>query len=112
MRLCRLADLEDPGSKGFNLGEPGRPRALFLVRQGEQVYAYENHCPHAGSPLDWLPDRFLSADQRHIQCATHDALFRIEDGLCVAGPCPGQRLRSLPLEIRDGTVWLVDSTWP
>ena len=47
------------------------------------MIGYVNSCPHLGSPLDWVPNRFLSADGRHVLCATHGALFRIEDGKVV-----------------------------
>ena len=72
----------------------GDGRALdgFLVRHGGRVLAYVDSCPHTGAPLNWEPDRFLDIDQRYIQCATHGALFRIDDGLCVQGPCAGQSL--------------------
>ena len=66
--------------------------------------AYENACPHTGGPLDWVPDRFLAPGKDMILCATHGALFRIEDGYCLAGPCAGERLTPLPVHIVGGTV--------
>ena len=65
---------------------------LMAVRQGERCIVYVNSCPHIGTPLDWTPDRFLSADGRRIVCATHGAEFQIADGLCIRGPCHGDRL--------------------
>lgn len=79
--------------------------ALFVIRQGDTFYAYENHCPHLGIELQWQPDRFLDADGEFIQCSTHGALFLIEDGECVSGPCRGQALRSLPTRVRDGQLF-------
>ncbi|BAZ95304.1 uncharacterized protein FOKN1_2947 [Thiohalobacter thiocyanaticus] len=70
------------------------------------MYGYINRCPHAGSPLDWMPDQFLSLDQRHIQCATHAALFTLDGGECVAGPCVGDRLTPVALELVDGWICL------
>ena len=104
--LCALHDLPDPGSRGFCVDTPSGPLDLFLVRQGARVHAYLNRCPHTGAPLDWVPDRFLSLDGEHIQCATHDARFRIADGLCVAGPCSGDRLQPLALRVEAGQVYL------
>ena len=106
IRLCRVDELDDPGSRGFALDGPFGWQDFFLVRKGEDVFAYENRCPHAGSPLDWQPDQFLSAEGDQIQCATHDARFNLEDGVCVAGPCPGERLTAVKIEVRDGEVWL------
>jgi nitrite reductase/ring-hydroxylating ferredoxin subunit len=77
----------------------GRPIAcsssrgeLIVLRTALGVRAFENRCPHRGTSLDWAPGRFLSPDGAFLQCATHDALFRFDDGLCVAGPCVGDML--------------------
>ena len=40
----------------------------------------------------------------HIRCTWHGALFRIDDGACVAGPCTGQRLTPWPVTVTDGTI--------
>lgn len=104
--LCRLEDLPEPGSKGFTVQLGGSSEEIFLVKRDGGVYAYRNSCPHTGGPLDWVPDRFLDLDRRHIQCATHDARFRIEDGFCVAGPCAGQSLEAVAVRVEDGMVYL------
>ncbi len=104
--LCNLADLDDPGSRGLTVNCGDTPVDIFLVRQGTAVQAYINSCPHTGAPLDWVPDRFLSLDGEHIQCSTHHALFRWQDGNCIAGPCAGDTLTPVPLVIRDGAVFL------
>ncbi len=105
-RLCEWRELPETGSKAFTLHGPQGAEEIFLVRMGDNVHAYRNQCPHTGGPLDWVPDQFLDLDKRYIQCATHDARFRIDDGYCVAGPCAGQSLQSLPVEIRGGEVFV------
>ena len=100
--LCRLEDLPDPGSKAFVVEGAAGAEEIFLVRRGQEVFAYRNQCPHTGGPLDWMPDEFLDLDKRHIQCATHDARFRIEDGYCLAGPCAGQALEAVPVRLESG----------
>jgi nitrite reductase/ring-hydroxylating ferredoxin subunit len=107
--LCHLADLPDGGGKGFWFGRDTARFGLFLIRQGDHVYAYENSCPHRGTPLDWQPDRFLDRDGRHILCATHGALFRIEDGFCLSGPCAGAGLRKLAIARRGAALYLDES---
>ena len=107
--LCRLDELPEGTSRGFSVKSAGGFADIFVVHKHNQVFAYQNSCPHTGGPLDWLPDRFLNLDGDLIQCATHDALFRIEDGACVAGPCNGRGLTPLPLALRDGEVYLVGS---
>jgi naringenin degradation protein FdeD len=79
---------------------------MLVVRQGGLVFGYLNTCPHTGGPLDWVPGQFLDPAREYIQCATHAALFRITDGVCVYGPCAGDRLRSVPTTIEDGEVVL------
>lgn len=110
--ICKLDDLADPGCRGLELDVAGRSYDAFIVRQGRQVYAYLNSCPHTGGPLDWVPHQFLDLDKAHIQCATHDALFQINDGRCVSGPCQGQRLTAIPVIIRDGEVTIEHSDFP
>ncbi|MBY0431787.1 MAG: Rieske (2Fe-2S) protein, partial [Rhodospirillales bacterium] len=97
--LCRLDDLDDPGSAGFVAERNGVRQGILVVRQGRQVFAYVNSCPHIGAPLDWRPGHFLDMDKRFILCANHNALFRIEDGLCLAGPCAGKSLEVIPISL-------------
>lgn len=97
--LCRLDDIPDGAAKGFDLGGDGDPLEIFVVREGPRVYAYRNICPHTGSPLDWQPDDFMSEDGSHIMCHTHGALFEIGDGFCIAGPCAGDQLKAVAVEI-------------
>ncbi len=106
--LCRLSDLADPGGRGFTFGQFPQQFSMFVVRQGEQAFAYVNDCPHARSPLDWVPDQFLDHSRTYIQCATHGAKFRINDGYCVSGPCTGDALKPISIEIRKGEVVIAD----
>ena len=97
--VCRLADLEDYGSRAFTVGGGGWPLRGFVVRCGNEVRGYVNRCPHAGHPLDLRPHRFLTPDQAMILCSSHGALFDKDAGRCLAGPCAGERLRPIPLEV-------------
>ncbi len=101
--LCRLDEIADGGAKGFGPA-PGGFTGLFAVRQGDSMFVYVNSCPHIGVPLDWAPDRFLTADGKRIICATHGAEFAIADGLCLRGPCYGERLEAVMIQIKDGVV--------
>jgi len=110
--LCRLDELQNPGSRGATLRQGDRLLEVFVVRQGQGVYAYVNSCPHTGSPLDWTEHEFLSLDRRYIQCAMHAALFRVADGKCVAGPCAGASLTPVPVEVEAGMVIVAPETPP
>ena len=39
-------------------------------------------------------------------CAAHGASFALDSGDCIAGPCKGDRLRAVPVDVRDGQVYL------
>lgn len=105
--LCRLAEIPDGGSAGFAVTWPsGERQGVLAVRRGERVFAYVNSCPHVGSPLDFEPGQFLNFERTHILCSTHGAIFRIEDGRCVRGPCVGKSLAAIPVEVRAGAVHL------
>jgi len=104
--LCPLHELGDPGAKGFTLGGGDWPLKGFVVRRGDCVRAYVNFCPHAGYPLNWAPDDFLAPDAPLILCRMHGALFEMESGHCVAGPCAGRNLRALAVRVTRGYVML------
>lgn len=80
-----------------------------MVRQGERVYGYVNRCPHTGAPLDWMPDQFLDAEGEYIICAVHGALFEIDSGRCVYGPCVNSVLEAIPVFLLQERVIL---DWP
>lgn len=101
--LCRLDDIADGGTMGFPPAEGGF-NGLFAVRRAGAVVVYVNSCPHIGAPLDWAPNRFLTMDGQRIICALHGAEFRIADGVCVSGPCLGDRLEPVMIQITDGAL--------
>ncbi len=107
--LCALDDVPNPGARGFQLNLAGEEVELFIVRKGDKIFGYFNRCPHTGVNLDWLPDKFLDAAAKVIVCATHGALFDIETGRCLEGPCAGDRLTPVSLEIRRGRIFLLDA---
>jgi nitrite reductase/ring-hydroxylating ferredoxin subunit len=106
--ICRLADLDERGSRAFTIGAGDWPLRGFVVRIGNHVRGYVNHCPHAGHPLNLIPHRFLTPDASLILCSSHGALFQKDTGYCVAGPCAGRSLRAVPLKIEAGFVMLAD----
>lgn len=94
--LCAIDDLDDPGARVID-GERG---SVIVVRTGADVAGYVNACPHKGTPLENPLGRVLDTDGRHLVCSTHGARFRLDDGICVAGPCVGRRLAPARFRIR------------
>ena len=99
-----LNELPDPGCREFQIGEGDWPFKGFVVRQGERVFAYQNYCVHVGHPLNWMPDGFLTKDKSNIICSSHGALYEIDSGLCVAGPCMGKKLHPVEVRVEKGEI--------
>ncbi len=78
--------------------------SLIVYRDGDDVRAWHNVCPHAGRRLDWAPGKFLLGKDGLLICAVHGATFELQRGECVAGPCRGQSLRAVAVAIVDGEV--------
>ncbi len=106
--LMALEEVADGATKGFKVYFHGQMLDGFLVRKGMAVEAYSNSCPHTGAPLDWNPDQFLDLEGKLIQCAIHGARFEIDSGLCIDGPCLHQYLERIPVQVRDGIIYLTD----
>ena len=103
-RTCRMAP-----TCGFDLTDDEWPLRGFLVRVGDDVHAYVNRCPHAGRPLNFMPDRFLTPDGELIH--VHRAWRAVREG---ARGCalPGRAwmtsLRRIPVRVDDGEVRLAE----
>ena len=107
--LCRLDEIPDGGATAIEGVAAAGDESVIVERRGDAVHAWLNVCPHAGRRLDYAPGMFLLKDELLI-CAVHGASFNRNDGVCVAGPCRGEHLRALAVELRDGEVWLVSET--
>jgi len=110
-RLFALDDIPASGCKEFAL-QPGAEADCFLVLHQGAIRAYRNRCPHTGAPLNWQPDVFLDYQGETIQCDLHGAQFRIEDGICLYGPCLGQALQPITVRVEDEVVWLTSEKLP
>ena len=102
--LCNVSDIENDGSAAFTIEMNGKAKMVLVVRKENKIFVYLNSCPHTGGPLDIRPGNFLSKDKKHLLCSTHGALFNIEDGYCVFGPCQSSSLESIPVQIKDGQI--------
>lgn len=103
-RLCANADLIDNEARAFRspAGE------VIVVNRDGQSYAYHNSCPHLGINLEFNPDEFMDSENHFLICSNHGALFQVEDGLCVSGPCQGESLLAAPIQISDGYIELIE----
>jgi nitrite reductase/ring-hydroxylating ferredoxin subunit len=76
----------------------------FVVRRGDAAWGYVDRCPHMGLPLAQTLDAYLTPARDLIACSWHSALFAVETGECVGGPCPGTRLTPWPVTVADGQL--------
>lgn len=98
----RVSDIPENGSKGFTCnGEK-----YFAVKKEGKLHVYKNSCPHIGVALEWVEDQFLDSSKTMIQCANHGALFVIESGACVTGPCSGQKLTTVKFSTQNDLIFL------
>ncbi len=104
---CSAADLAPGHTAKFLLSCGGKRVHGFVVNHDGGYHAYVNSCPHIGTPLDLWENEFLSEDARVVICATHGAVFEPATGLCIAGPCTGDALTTLPIR-REGDSLVVD----
>jgi nitrite reductase/ring-hydroxylating ferredoxin subunit len=109
--LCAVADV--PSDNGlervFGAGDRAFRVVLFRMDAGDAqgVRAYVNECPHVGIPFQFSADVFCVHDiegRRDLMCAHHTAMFHLDDGRCYDGPCVGERLTVVDVEIDAGTV--------
>lgn len=107
-KLCNRDEIPDPGSKEFSIKTGRNTLELFVIHKNAAFYAYKNSCPHTGASLNWQEDEFLDMDKALIQCSVHDALFEIDSGYCIAGPCSGQSIEELTISVEDNDIFLIE----
>ncbi len=93
----------------WRIGEDGVPVPwqIVILRSGGDYYGYVNRCPHQKSPLNFERDQFFDPERRYLMCGKHGATFDIATGICVEGPCRGERLEKLDVAVLDGDVCLI-----
>jgi len=106
--LVRLSDIDDGGFAEAEAVIDAESVSLILHRDGAGVRAWRNVCPHAGRRLDWSPGRFLKSKDGLLVCAVHGASFETVEGVCVAGPCRGEHLQAVAVQVIDECVTLAD----
>lgn len=102
--IAASADIAEGSARDFSVGEGDWPLKGVVLRFEGKLYAWVNSCPHAGHALNLSPDDFFTPDGSYIRCMSHGAQFEPDTGVCVAGPCPGQKLTGLECEEAGGRI--------
>lgn len=95
---------EGKGRTFFYRDNNGLLTDAFVIRFHGALHAYRNQCRHVPLTLDYGDGDFFTDDGTHLLCRNHGAIYEPDTGLCVAGPCAGAALFSIPVEVRDGQV--------
>jgi nitrite reductase/ring-hydroxylating ferredoxin subunit len=100
--LGAVSDLPDGQATLMALDTGGgiaQPFRLLMLRNGLQVRAFVNRCPHFGVPLAAKQTLLISRPGHSITCNVHYARFRWSDGVCDSGECLGEGLIPVPVDI-------------
>jgi nitrite reductase (NADH) small subunit/3-phenylpropionate/trans-cinnamate dioxygenase ferredoxin subunit len=68
-----------PDGEGKSLQIDGVDVAVF--RDGSEIYAMDDHCPHAGAPLG-----AGGLNNGHVICPFHGWVFNMKTGACPTAP--------------------------
>jgi menaquinol-cytochrome c reductase iron-sulfur subunit len=91
-----IADLSDAWNREIN--QP--VGAVYLLRKGDKVTAFNAICPHAGCFVGYAGDRNC------FQCPCHTSSFEL-DGKRIGTSSPSPRdMDPQEVEVRDGEVWV------
>ncbi len=102
--LCSIDDIENGEAKELSFRSRNELYDIFIQKHDGNIYAYVNVCPHAGTPLNMEEGRFMEKSGKYLMCHTHGALFQLDDGLCVAGPCNGARLQAVAIKVEKSLI--------
>lgn len=103
IKLLDSRKLQDQQSLGITLNH----KHYMVIRKHYKSYVYENICPHLGVNLEFQANVFLDHSGDYIQCSSHGALFEIDSGLCIWGPCINKKLKKVASSEFDGAIWLI-----
>jgi nitrite reductase/ring-hydroxylating ferredoxin subunit len=102
--VCKTTDIPVDGAKEVFV----KGKGVVIASRDGQFFAYANWCPHLGIELNFSPDEFMDSDNHFLMCANHGALFEVENGHCVSGPCSGQHLKTVALKVDGDDILLGD----
>ena len=102
IRLCTTSDIARRSSRQFTVGS----EELILIRKYTRFFAYRNSCPHLSISVDMGSEDVLTDDRKYILCANHAALFEIDTGMCVSGPCIGEGLEPMAVKTDNEIIYV------
>lgn len=113
--VARFEDFADGDHKVFAT----RGKEVGVFRVGDEIFAWENHCPHEGGPVcqgkifgkideDLTEDKtsrgLIYSGEKNIVCPWHAFEFNVRTGQHPGDP--NVRLKKVPAEVKDGEIVL------
>jgi nitrite reductase/ring-hydroxylating ferredoxin subunit len=95
VRVSNVTTLAHGQSLRFEFQRGKLKEEGFVLRWGDDLYAFANSCPHWSIDLDYGSGEFYDLELDRIVCRTHGALFHPQTGFCEWGPCSGRSLGTL-----------------
>ena len=105
-KACNIDEIMENECVDIKITENKKQKSVFAVKKNGSFYVYLNSCPHIGTPLNLIPNKFLNHNDNHIICSTHGALFEIETGFCISGPCINKNLAQIPSTIKNNALFI------
>src|SRR5271165_2819784 len=113
----RLVSVDDLGNSHVTVVEDTPHGALAVGMSGDMPFAVSNRCRHLRASLG----KGRVADDGCLECPWHAALYDVRNGKMVRGPqgafkplagavkatAGARALKTFPVEVRDGAIWLV-----
>ena len=97
-QYIRLIDLDKvPENSNLSVKKDGID-ILVCRMEKEEVYAVENQCSHALSPLEG--GRMKSY---YLFCPLHGVKFNLQNG-CPSGKLTKKNIRTFPVKIKNGSI--------
>ena len=103
--ICKTSDLKPDIVELHTIQSGEKSISIVITIVQGKVFAYENKCPHTWLALTTASNDINSGCKQYIQCSSHFAQFRKDNGYCVYGPCKGQSLIKLNTGIENGNIY-------
>jgi nitrite reductase/ring-hydroxylating ferredoxin subunit len=108
--ICKLAPIDEVKEGQwyeFNLQIEDRVFSLMLQKKNNEYIAFKNFCPHQGRRMNYSLGQFLTTNEGNIVCPAHGAEFKPDSGLCVNGPCLGESLESVHIQLNEESIFAI-----
>ena len=79
---------------------------MVVRTDAREFTGYVNACPHQGTWLNIGGGEFFNKDGTRLRCGRHGALFDVDTGACVEGPCEGEHLEPVAIALVGDDVCL------